>query len=104
MARHAALRARHASPRAACQLSSSAAAQIVTCSWDGVSGTLTSIHSVSVLPDHLEPCRAHHSGASHIIVSRSGKHVYATSRTDGTAIMLQALDTCPLLEGCAEDP
>ena len=63
--------------------------QIVCCSWDGLSGTLTPFQSVSTLPDRVEPCRAHHSGSAHICVSRNGRAVYATTRTDGGAVVLQ---------------
>ena len=63
--------------------------QIVCCSWDGLSGTLTSFQSVSTLPDRVKPCRAHHSGSAHIRVSRNGRAVYATTRTDGGAVVLQ---------------
>ena len=71
--------------------------QIVACSWDGLLGVLTPFQSVSTLPDRVKPCRAHHSGSAHIRVSRNGRAVYATTRTDGGAVVLQERMAPPCL-------
>ena len=59
---------------------------IVGCEWDAEAGLLTPFGSYYTLPDGLAPCRAHHSGGSHVLVSADGNCLYASTRTDGAIV------------------
>lgn len=41
---------------------------------------------LGALPDGIAPCRSHHSGNAHVLCSADGRHVYATTRTDGAVV------------------
>jgi len=64
---------------------------LVFCEWDSEEGRLSAIQTVAALQAGVQPARAHHSGNAHVLVSKDGCRVYATTRTDN-AIVVFAVD------------
>ena len=60
---------------------------VVTCEWDSEHGQLLAKHSVYALPEGMASSRAHHSGCAHVAVHPSGRHAYATTRTDNQLVV-----------------